>query len=66
MADIDDIAGGVRAQPLEIAVVVAVELDDVRASGSGSGFRRSPPWSAIAVSLFSDDCAGPVVFPFGP
>ena len=44
-ADIDDIAVGVRAQPLEVALVVAIELDDVRASitESASGCRPSPP-----------------------
>lgn len=60
-ADIDDIAVGVRAQPLEIALVVAVELEDVRASipEFASGCPRSLPWSATSVSPFPFDCACP-------
>ena len=58
-ADIHDVAVRVPAQPIEVAVVVAIELDDTRTriDRCASGHDRSPPCTASPVSTLSADCA---------
>ena len=58
-ADIHDVAVGVPARPFEVAVVVAIELDDTRTriDRCASGHERSPPCTASPLSPLSVDCA---------